>query len=295
MLRGRRFRRLFRSVYVEAGAPDCLETGVDAVRLVLPDGAAFSHHTAAALLGLPVPPTDRVHVTVPPGAHGPRVAGVWTHRASVATVCRDGRLLSAPAENFLELGESLSLVDLVILGDAMVRRGMVRCDELVDAVASTKRRRGVRMARRAAALVRPRVDSPMETRVRLLIVLSGLPEPLTNVTVKDADGGWIGMVDLAYAAYKIAIEYHGDVHRTTPRRWRADVAKAELLGSLGWRVIILTADDVYGRPSRTLARLQQALVDAGHPAVPPDLDPAWRPHFSRGDQLAEPGHGRAVS
>lgn len=280
VLRGRRFRQIFRTVYIAAEVADSLTVRAAAVRLLLPEGAVLSHHTAAMLRGLPVPATEQLHVTVPPGARGPRVGGVCTHRGAPAAVRVDGRLVSAPVDNFLELAATLSLVDLVILGDTMVRRGLVSCQELVEAVGSTGRRRGLAMARQAAALVRPRVDSPMETRLRLLIVFAGLPEPDTNLVVRDEHGGWVGMVDLAYAAYLIVIEYHGDVHRTKVGQWRSDVAKAELLGDLGWRVIVVTAEDFYGNPGRTLGRIRDALLRAGHPAVPAELDPAWRRHFT---------------
>ena len=76
---------------------------------------------------------------------------------------RDAWRIPAPIDNFVELAETLSLVDLVILGDAMVRRGFCTIEDLVAGVAASGPRRGVRMARRAAALVRPHVDSPMET------------------------------------------------------------------------------------------------------------------------------------
>ena len=49
---------------------------------------------------------------------------------------------------------------------------------------------GTRLALRAAGLVREGVDSPMETRVRLLIVLAGLPEPSVNHIVRAEDGSW---------------------------------------------------------------------------------------------------------
>lgn len=279
MLRGSRFRRIFRSVYVASEVPDCLTTRVDAVRLVVPAGAVFSHHTAAQLRGLPVPPTDLIHVTIQPGVRGARRTGVCTHQGSTPAMVRDGRRLSAPAENFVELAETLSLVDLVILGDAMVRRELVTCADLVAATASTRRRRGVRLARAAAVMVRPRVDSPMETRVRLLIVLAGLPEPAPGHTVRDAIGGWIGEVDLAYPADRIAIEYHGDVHRSSPGKWRRDIAKAELLAQLGWIVIVLTSEDMFARPERTLRRIRGALAKAGHPGLPTEPDPTWREHF----------------
>jgi len=279
VLRGRRFRRLRRGIYAEAVVADALETQVDAALLVLPGDAVLSHHTAAQLRGLPVPSSRQVHVTLPPAVERSRAGGVRSHEGTPRLVRHDGRALSAPAENFLELAETLCLVDLVVLGDAMVRRGLVTCDELRKAVATTGRRRGVRTARRAAQLVRAGVDSPMETRVRLLVVLAGLPEPEPNVVIRDEVGEWVGVVDLAYPDLKIAIEYHGDVHRTKRAKWRSDVTKAELLRALGWTVIILTADDIESRPERTLLRVRSALVEAGHPKVPAAVDPAWRAHL----------------
>jgi hypothetical protein len=279
MLRGQRFQQLRRGVYAEATVADDLEMRVDAARLTLPDGTVFSHATAAQLRGLPVPPTSQIHVTLPPDVERTRAAGVRPHRRTVRSELFRGRLISAPTDNFLELAEMLSLVDLVVLGDAMVRRRLVSCASLLHGVAASGRRRGLRVARRAASLVRAGVDSPRETHVRLLIVLAGLPEPELNFVVRDAFGGWIGAVDLAYPALRIAIEYHGDIHRTKRGRWRSDIAKAELLREAGWTVIILTATDIYDRPERTLERLHATLVKAGHPAVPAALTPEWRKHL----------------
>ena len=84
----------------------------------------------------------------------------------------------------------------------------------------------------------------METRLWLLFLPAGLPEPEPGFTVRDAVGGWIGEVDLAYAPYRIAIEYHGDVHRTTRRRWQSDVAKVEhqkWFTDRAWRERLLVA------------------------------------------------------
>jgi len=278
MLRGQRFRQLRQGVYAEAAIADDLETRVDAARLVLPDSAVLSHATAAQLRGLPVPGTQLLHVTLPPDVERTRAAGVCCHQREVRTESYKGRLVSVPTDNFLELAETLSLVDLVVLGDDMVRRGLVTATGLREEVAATQRRRCVRLARRAAGLVRPGVDSPQETRARLLILLAGLPEPEPNFVVHDAAGGWIGPVDLAYPALRIAIEYHGDVHRRKRGRWRSDIAKAELLREIGWTVV-LTASDLDDRPERTLNRVRGALVDAGHPTVPAEFDRAWRNHL----------------
>ena len=197
VLHGRRFRRVRRGVYAEAALCDDVRTRADAALLVLPAGAVLSHATAAELRGLPVTPSERIHVRVA-GRESSEPAGIRCHRRTSRWAEVDGRRLSTPADNFVELAASLGLVALVVLGDAMVRRGLVSCAELVGAALERTRRRGRPLAARASPLVRERVDSPMESLVRMLLVLAGLPEPVTNYVVRDASGGWIGAVDLAY-------------------------------------------------------------------------------------------------
>ncbi|HLR94751.1 MAG TPA: DUF559 domain-containing protein, partial [Jiangellaceae bacterium] len=155
----------------------------------------------------------------------------------------------------------VGLHDLVALGDAIVRRWVEGID-LAAVVRRAHGQRGVRRARRAVGLVRPRVDSPMETKVRLMIVDAGLPCPIPGYVVHD-HSGWIGEVDLVYPEWKVAIEYDGDVHRTR-RAWAADHAKTQLLHDAGWVVIRLTARDVLQTPELTIHRIRQHIEAAMH-------------------------------
>lgn len=100
-----------------------------------------------------------------------------------------GTRISSPSQTFLDLAGPLGLVDLVVLGDSLVRAGHVTPGRLTTA-ADAWRGHGAVLARRAARLVRVGVDSPMETRLRLLIVLAGLPEPVVNHTFAYEDGRW---------------------------------------------------------------------------------------------------------
>ena len=60
----------------------------------------------------------------------------------------------------------------------------------------------------------------METLLRLLIVLSGLPEPDTNVSIRDSRGEPLVRLDLAYPSARVAVEYDGDHHLTRHQRVR---------------------------------------------------------------------------
>ena len=56
-------------------------------------------------------------------------------------------------------------------------------ERLIEAAAQWNCK-GCRLARRAASLAREGVDSPQETRLRLLLVLAGLPEPRVNLIIR---------------------------------------------------------------------------------------------------------------
>ena len=288
IVRGPRFRRVLRGVYVAADVADTVAVRAAAARLLLPATAVFSHQTAAELLDLPLPTDGLIHSTIPRSVPRTRVAGLVTHQVTSmpsgvsARLGTSGLPITAPARTFLDVAASLTLVDLVVLGDAMVRRGFVTVESLRAAAGEAPRRRGVLTVREAAGLVRPRVDSPMETRVRLLIVLAGLPCPEAGGEVLDEDGQWIATVDLQYRVQRIAIEYDGILHLTSRRKWLRDLATRDLLRDQGWEVIVLTSADVFGSPLRTLRRIRDKLAARGHSHLPEHLDPGWEDHLPSG-------------
>jgi len=239
VLRGSRFRRLFRGVYVCAGVPSSPELDYDAARLLLPVDAAASHHLAALLRRLPVPAASCTHMCVPRPDREFEIEGLRVHRVSGDTPVVDvaGRRVTSAHVTFLALAEVLALIDLVVLGDAMVRTGMITHEQLVQAAAAGGGR-GVRQARRAAALVRPRVDSPMETRLRLLLVLAGLPEPDTNQPATGRQGQWLATPDLRFEAERVVVEYDGRQQRDRAEQYERDLPRRELMDREGWQVIV---------------------------------------------------------
>lgn len=160
-LRGPRFRKLLPTVYVAAEVDVTPRLMARAAALVLPDRAWFSHTTAAALQGLPVPSDTLTHACVPRAADR-RLKGtlrVKVRRQRPATTAVDGLRVTAGADLFCELSEVLGLLDLVVVGDAMVGAGMVRPRQLVRAAAGLSGEHAGH-ARRAAGLVRGRGATP---------------------------------------------------------------------------------------------------------------------------------------
>ncbi|WP_162449464.1 endonuclease domain-containing protein [Phytoactinopolyspora mesophila] len=257
-LSGPQFRRPYLGVRIPCTLPDTLEVKCQALSLVISSEAAFSHETAAQLCDLPVPDFDgKVDAMVPPGVVVPNMYDVDGHTGLLQDdVCDvNGLRVVHPERTFFDVAPALNLDSLVILGDATLRHWSTP-DRLTAKAAAMRRRRGIVIARQAIKLIRPGVDSPMETRVRLMLVRGGLPCPEVGVDVLDDAGGWLARPDLAYLDLKIAIEYDGDHHRTDKHQWRRDRSRDENMRHAGWIVITLTADDVFRHPARTIARIR---------------------------------------
>lgn len=88
------------------------------------------------------------------------------------------------------------------------------------------------MARRAASLAREGVDSPQETRLRLLLVLAGLPEPQVNLILRGRDGSWRKRYDVAYEHLRLIIEYDGRKHADDTKQWLTDIFRREELDQM---------------------------------------------------------------
>jgi hypothetical protein len=229
-----------------------------AALLLAPEGAVVARHTAAALWGGVVPASPDIQLVIPPGSRL-RVSGVDARvRRQHETVQHGGLPLTCATQTFLDLAGDLDLVDLVVLGDSLVRSGVATLDDLVAAAAAYRGRRA-RAARRAAGYVRQGVDSPMESRLRMLLVLAGLPEPVVNHALRDETTGRVRYrLDLSYPKWRIAIEYDGRQHAENTAQWRWDVQRREDLDADGWRLVVVLSGDLYRSPARTLERIVTA-------------------------------------
>ena len=247
----------------------------------LRDGQFLCKDSAAALWQAPLPlatkdgiaiPGDRlpVHIGVFGTAPLVRASGIVGHRARAETTSTrmlDGIPVASPASTWASLG-TLPLVDLVALGDYFCRAwrdGPGRPDAGRPALATldqfrlaigSGRRVGIVRLREAVELVREDSWSPRESALRCIIVFAGLPEPTLNHDVYDSRGRFLGCVDLAYPERRIAIEYHGVLHRS---RYARDVERIAALRAAGWTVIEVTAA-LFSNQGELLRRIRRALL-----------------------------------
>ncbi len=277
-LRTSSYRRVFRGVYVGASTRMTPTVRVRAALLLVDPSAFASHASAARLYDVPLPVLSDEHVSVTePTLRRPR-PGVRCH------VCRDpdvrvvgGVRVSAPTQLFVELSSMLGLVDLVAVGDHLVRHRLATIQELVARCRSATG--AVSLARRAAELVRERVDSPMETRLRPLLVLAGLPEPEVNLTVRDVDGVPVRRYDLIYRDARTIVEYDGRHHIEREQTWESDLLRREAIDDDEWRILVVTSRGIYVDPAQTLERVWRLLRTRRMPGVPNKLSDEWRQHF----------------
>lgn len=279
-LRGPGFRRLFTGVHIRSDVRVWPTTYIEAALLLHPPPAFASHHSAATVYDLPVPDDPEVHVSVFDRSDRRRREGIRPHvaLADAAVTSHRGFRVSTPLQLFLEMACVLNLVDLVVLGDAMAKRRLVTLDGLRRAAAAWSGRGGER-ARRAAGLVRERVDSPMESRLRMLIVLAGLPEPVVNLTLRRTDGSVLMRLDLSYPDLRIVIEYDGQQHVLDPDQVDTDLGRDDWFGDERWRVVKVVARGIFRRPDLTVARVQKALAARNAPGLPRQLSDEWRAYF----------------
>ncbi|TQL66237.1 uncharacterized protein DUF559 [Nocardioides albertanoniae] len=276
-LRTPSYQRLLHGIYVAAPVETTPALIAEAALLPFGEKAWASHATAARVLGLPIPPLPGEHVTVVERRRRRSRREVACHLTKKGWVKEvSGVRVSAPQQVFVELATQLTLVDLVIVGDHLVRKGLVDLETLRKFCADASGP-GAALARTAAGYVRNGVDSPMETRLRLLIVLAGLPEPEVNLLVGDEIER--RKYDLSYRRSRTILEYDGRQHVERVEQWEADLERREAIDDDQWRIMVFVAKDIYKSPGRTLERIHRALRLRGEPGVPSTLSDAWRAHF----------------
>jgi hypothetical protein len=225
----------------------------------LPAAAVFSGRTAAWLHGLDVPPCDPVEVTLPRLATTSRRAGVALMRSDLAAgeiiELHDLRATSS-LRTIADLARRLPLTEAVVILDMALHRRMVDVEQLNQWAAAHRGYHGLRRLKRALDLAEARAESPMETRLRLLLVSSGLPRPAAQVSLYDETGGFLARPDLYYPSDHLAIEYDGASHRTT---LAADNRRQNRILEAGYRLLRFTAVDVLHNPVSVVGQVRRAL------------------------------------
>lgn len=232
----------------------------------------FSHETGLALLGTPVPftsaPRRAVHVAVRRPHAQPRRRGVIGHRLQQREPARwqaRGFPVEHPARMWRQAAALWSVDDLIIAGDFLVspRNALLTPDDLWAEVEAAGDVRG-RLVR-ALREIRVGSESPEETRLRLLLMRAGLPEPELNIELRDPAGAFVARLDLAYRRYRVAPEYDGRQH-ASEGQFAKDADRWDAIRRQGWEHVRILSHHVRPDPRVAVDKVARALVSAGwHP------------------------------
>ncbi len=180
----------------------------------------LSGYSAAALLDAACAPPSHTpaEVTVVGGGLRGRF-GLVVHRDTLLpdeiTQVGDVRC-TTPLRTAFDLARRPDRDDAVVAVDRLANRHRFHPERLAEYCIRHRGRRGVGRVSEVLALATPYSGSPMETRLRLLIVAAGLPPPHVQWVVQDVATRTAVWLDLAWPELMIGIEYEGGAHRARP-------------------------------------------------------------------------------
>ena len=253
-LQGASWRLVGPRTYQFAKLPD---SPILSLRAVLSRSATFSGLSAAWLHGLDVDPANPIEITIP-GRGRSLTSGVRTHREDLRpgeTVRRQGLPTTSPLKTVTDVARRATLTEAVAVTDMALHARLVRLADLQAFVTAHRGAKGVARLRSALKLAEPLTESPMETRLRLLLIGAGLPRPEVQPTLRDQRGHFLARPDLLYPAAKLILEYDGATHRTSLAE---DNRRQNRLVDAGYRLLRFTAGDLH-TPHRIVAHVETAL------------------------------------
>ncbi|TMC06223.1 MAG: DUF559 domain-containing protein [Chloroflexi bacterium] len=185
-------------------------------------------------------------------------AGLVVRRRALGkdeVVRRRGLPATCMLRTIRDLCVRLSLTEAVAIADMALHAGKLDRQDLVAAVAAPNQ--GVRVLRRVLEHAEPGAESPMETRLRMLLVLAGLPRPEAQVPIRDRLLRVIGRPDLYYRDQRLGLEYDGGTHRDTLAE---DNRRQNRLLDAGVRLLRFTAVDIFNTPDHVIGLVRAALA-----------------------------------
>jgi very-short-patch-repair endonuclease len=262
----RRYTKVHRNVYIRTGVE---LTAIDRARAAwLWSGrtATLVGHSAAALLGSRWIPDDapvELAHSRRPAASGITVRSDELRDDEVCTI--DGMACTAAPRTAYDLGRRLPLETAVIRIDALLNATGATPRSVEDVAQYHLGARGTRRLRTAMSLVDAGAESPQETRLRLLLVKSGLPRPVTQIPVTNRRGRVVRRIDMGWPEWMVGVEYDGEQHWTSPEDYGNDIDRLEFLAAKGWFIVRVSARQLRYQKPKVVDRVRLALRTRGFP------------------------------
>jgi len=224
----------------------------------MPHDAVFACSTAAWMHGLDIRSIERLEIMLPPTCTVRSCVGVIVRRSRLTsgeTVAVNGLPATVVHRTLRDLCLYREPIDALVAIDTAIQRKLTDKTNLLRDPVAAMGRRGSARFRRLVGLGAP-AESPMETRLRWLLVSAGLPPPEVQVDLHDDDGDFLGRADLYYRQARLVIEYDGGNHR---ERLVSDNRRQNLLINAGYRILRFTAADISGRAELVAAQVRGLL------------------------------------
>jgi hypothetical protein len=187
---------------------------------------------------------------------------MWVSRARLEpgeVEWRDGMPVTSIRRTLVDIGRRLPLVEAVVIADMALQARLTNKADLAQVVRAQSGTRNVASLRRMVEFAEPRSESAMESRLRMILVLAGLPAPQVQISLYDEHGQFLGRPDLLYPAERLCIEYDGGTHRHS---LAADNRRQNRLLSAAYKLLRYTAADVLHTPAAVIAQVRAALIEA---------------------------------
>lgn len=261
MLRSAPWRQVFTGVWVHDALEDSRDLRLQAARLLIPRSGVLCGLTTAWVLGVDVRRLDDldVHVGFPKGKRIRKRPGLAVCQETLDPsdiMLIDGVPVTTPLRTVFDALRWLRRVEGIVVADALTHAGLVTVPQIADYFASKRRLRNLRIGERLIEFIEPLTESPMETRLRMLLVDAGLPRPEPQHVVRDHLDEFVGRLDLAYPAVRLGIEYDGADHW---KQRREDDRRRAAIRACDWEVCVFSADDVFSTPDATVSFVRQLL------------------------------------
>lgn len=259
---------------------------LDAADLAMPESAYLSHVSRIQCTGLDVGPARPVHFTIA-GDHHLAVNGIFLHRTEVMPPRDD--IGVTPGAAFIQCCASMRLVDLIVIGDHLLRTGLVTLEEIVGLSRLHPWRPGAHEARWVVPWLDHRSRSPKESELRAFVVASGLPSPEVNTELFGFDGTSLGIGDLVFRLWRLVAEYEGRQHAEDTVQFRTDIERYAGFRQHDVAYVQVTAAMI-ANPVGAVHRIYAALVRQGYAGPPPTFSANWGALF-QGVRVSRAGGG----
>ncbi|WP_232663890.1 endonuclease domain-containing protein [Pseudonocardia sp. TRM90224] len=258
LLRGARFRRLFPDVYIPAELDATLAVRAQAAGILMAGRGAVAGYAAAELTGASCGPADAVVdvLLLRSRAQSYNTPGLEVRRCRLrpGDISSSGGIdVTVPARTAFDLARwAPGLTERVVAVDAIAHRHNLTAGGLERSWLAHRGAHGYSTLPELLRLIDPRAESPMESRIRMALVLNGLPPPAVQHVV----GPY--RLDLAYPSARLGIEYDGRHHRTQEQAHH-DLRREADLAAAGWVVVRFTASTVLHKPRSVVTRVRYEL------------------------------------